>query len=193
MQHRITSYRFQLLRGRHPLQGAGLFYSVVPASLWMNYICFHKVYFIQQLGFFAGSSIVLLSPASSHECNSRPQYCQQIKCLHLCAIHLRSTSVYGSIFSILSQIRGYPFAAARFGQLYAHSFVFRVFGNDNVRHVPRTIEQMVNRPQRGHQFVMENFGTARAVERERQYLAIVPFPALFFDDFPVHLFPGRFT
>ena len=96
-------------------------------------------------------------------------------------------------FSILSQIRGYPFAAARFGQLYAHSFVFRVFGNDNVRHVPRTIEQMVNRPQRGHQFVMENFGTARAVERELQYLAIVPFPALFFDDFPVHLFPGRFT
>lgn len=25
MQYRITSYRFQLLRGRHPLQGAGLF------------------------------------------------------------------------------------------------------------------------------------------------------------------------
>lgn len=49
---------------------------------------------------------------------------------------------------------------------------------------------MVNRPQWVHQFVMEDFGTAGAAERERQYLAIVPFPALFFDDFPVRLFPG---
>lgn len=74
--------------------------------------------------------------------------------------------------SILSQIRGCLFAAARFGQLYAHPFVFRVLWNDNVRHVPGTVEQMVNRPQRAHQFVMKDFGTAGAIERERQYLAI---------------------
>lgn len=59
-----------------------------------------------------------------------------------------------------------------FGQLYGHFFVFRVLWHNYLCNLSETVEQMINRPQRVHQFVMENFGAGFRFECERQYLAI---------------------
>lgn len=53
------------------------------------------------------------------------------------------------------QIWGCLFAAARFGKLYAHLFILRINRDYNNRVIVVTIEQMINRAQRVHQFVME--------------------------------------